>query len=210
MTYHNIANLHYRQKRYALAKQVFEKSLYIKKKALGEDHHDVAYAYHSLGELERDQGHWREALSYYQKALVLTQKNFKNKGSIAAGAFQSVGLVYEELHKKDSAAYFHQQALKAIAPSFESDALHDNPEPTQALEKNMLMNFLEYKAQVLVKLGQQSSALRAYKIAADCARLVMFEAQREQDKLDVAARAHSVHTQAAHLHFLVGKKAMQE
>jgi len=38
----------------------------------------------------------------------------------------------------------------------------------------------------------------------------MFEAQREQDKLDVANRAHPVHTQAAYLHFLRGKREQKK
>jgi len=48
-------------------------------------------------------------------------------------------------------------------------------------------------------LGKEN-ALQTY--AAACAKLAMQEADREQDKLDIAARAHPVHTQAAYLHFL--------
>ena len=69
-----------------------------------------------------------------------------------------------------------------------------------------MMECLQEKAEALTLLGQEESALRTYVAAAACANLAMFEAQREQDKLDVAARAHPVHTQAAYLHFLRGKR----
>lgn len=118
-----------------------------------------------------------------------------------------MGKVHQDLYGNyDSAAYFYHQAVKACAWDFESDRLSDNPAPEKAIEKNELMRLLRNKAQALTLLGKEEDALKTYAVAAQCAKLAMFEAQREQDKLDVATRAHPVHTQAAYLHFLRGKR----
>jgi len=108
-------------------------------------------------------------------------------------------LYQRNIMRHDSAVYFHHKAVKALAQDFERGEVSQSPKPGPALEKNELTKYLCRKAEALARIGQEENALETYAVAATCAKLAILEADREQDKLDVAAR-----TQAAY--FLRGKQ----
>jgi tetratricopeptide (TPR) repeat protein len=159
-----------------------------------------------MGHIYKTQKKYAKALAYFQKSLSMNLDVLGDKNSAMASAYDNIALLYREQQKYDSAAYFHQKALIATSVGFESSILAQNPMPSQAIEKSELFKFLERKAQTLAEAKRYPETLNAYAVAAQCASLVMQKAQREQDKLAVAARAHPVHTQAAYLHFLRGKR----
>jgi len=147
------------------------------------------------------QEHYDKANEYYQKSLALRLELLGEKHTDVAKNYNNIGNLYQNIQQYDSAVFYHHKAIKAATLGFESDLIALNPIAAQALEKNALMKYLRVKAEVLTALKREEEALKTYAVAAACASLAMFEAEREQDKLAVAARAHSVHTQAALLHF---------
>jgi len=202
---YNMASMNRRLKKFEKALEYHQKSLAIKLQAFGEEDLSVANSYHSIGFLYHDMKQYEDALVYYQKSLKIKLKKLE-KHRVVAMSFNNLALTLRESKQYDSAAFYHHQAIKAISLNFEDNTLHKNPKPEQALEKNDLMDYLRHKAEALTLLGQRKEALQTYAVAADCAKLAMLEADRENDKLGVVARAHAIHTQAALLHFVRGKR----
>jgi tetratricopeptide (TPR) repeat protein len=205
-SYGNMASVYQNQSRYEKALEYYQKSLNINLELLGEKHASVAKVYGNMALVYQSQARYEKALEYFQKDLNISLEIFGEKHTSVARAYNNTGLLYRDLRRYDSAAFYHHKAVKAFAIDFEGTQLHQNPKPEQAMEKNELMKFLQHKAKALTLLGQEENALQTYAIAAECAKLAMQEADRENDKLGVAARAHAVHIQAALLHFVRGKR----
>jgi tetratricopeptide (TPR) repeat protein len=209
-TYINMGLLSDNLAQYEEALAYFKKSLKLKLSISGKQGIEIASIYNNMANAHYSQVELQKALEYYQKSLSIRLNIFGRKHTEVAMGYHNIGLCYIDLNQYDSAAYFHNQAVKAMAVGFESNELHQNPKPKQAIEKNALMKYLQHKAEALTLLGQEENALQTYVVAAACAKLAMFEADRENDKLAVASRAHAVHTQAALLHFVRGKREEAE
>ncbi len=70
----NLAGLYVSQLRYQEAESLHKQALQMRKKLLGEEHHDVANSLNNLAELYHSQERYEEAEPLYLQALSVAEK----------------------------------------------------------------------------------------------------------------------------------------
>ena len=67
-------------------KELFHRSLAIKRKVLGEEHRNLAFLYANLASLHSKTGKYKEALTYYEQALKIEERELVNASLVQGDA----------------------------------------------------------------------------------------------------------------------------
>jgi tetratricopeptide (TPR) repeat protein len=89
----------------------YRQALAIRKKALGEEHPDVAESLNNIGELLRAQGNWAGALALHQRALTIRKKALGEDHPEVAVSLINLGDILRLQGDFAGAVTHHQQAL---------------------------------------------------------------------------------------------------
>ena len=126
---YNLAEVYWRQGKYADAERLYKRTLAIYEKALGKDHTDVADTLNNLGLVYGDQGKYAEAQGVYKRALAIYEKARSANPASMANTLHNLAIVYIEQAKYAEAEglYKHALAIKERALGT------DNPDVAKTL-----------------------------------------------------------------------------
>lgn len=97
---------------YQRALEMDEKALEIRKKALPEDHPDLAQSYNNVGNTYSNIGDYQKALECQQKALEICEKALPADHPRPASSLNNLGSTYGELGDYQKALAYQQRALR--------------------------------------------------------------------------------------------------
>ncbi len=83
-----------RQGEYKKAEGLYEKSLRIRERALGEEHPDTAMSYHNMAELYFLQGNYEFALAYFIKAYKILMNKLGIEHPNTKICYQNMEIAY--------------------------------------------------------------------------------------------------------------------
>ena len=77
-SYNNLALVYKNEGEYKKAKELYLKSLNIRKRVLGENHPDTANSYNNLAEIYIKEGKYKKAEEFYLKSLNISERIFSS------------------------------------------------------------------------------------------------------------------------------------
>ncbi|WP_287278778.1 MULTISPECIES: tetratricopeptide repeat protein [unclassified Okeania] len=99
------------QGKYAEAIPLAEKALEIRKRALGDNHLDVARSLNDLGRLYQSQGKYKEAEPLYQKSLAIRKQKLGDNHPDVAISLNNLAVLYYQQGKYSEAEPLYQKSL---------------------------------------------------------------------------------------------------
>ena len=124
---------------YTKAEPLYERSLRIFEKVLGEDHPNVASSLNNLAELYRTQGQYEQAEPIYQRSLAIKENTLGKDHPSVATSLNNLAELYRTQGKYEQAEPIYQRSL-AIK---ENTLGKDHPSVATSLNNLALL----YKAQ---------------------------------------------------------------
>ena len=128
----NLANLYYRQSKYAKAEPLFQDAFKIYEQKLGTDHPYTAEALDNLAILYREQGKYEKAEPLFQRALAISEQKCGTDHPYTADALNSLALVYHEQGKYEKA----ESLLLRVRQIREQQLGTDHPDTARASEQS--------------------------------------------------------------------------
>ena len=107
-----IALCHQRQGDNEAALATFQRSLALNRKALGEQHRDVAWTLHNIGDTQRNLRRYDEALASYQQALAIRLKVLDRRDPAISKLYDGIGLTYELKSDYANALDYYRRGLE--------------------------------------------------------------------------------------------------
>jgi len=136
-TLNNLAIIYKKQKKYAEAELLYQRSLNIREKALGPSHPDVATSLNNLAILYEDQGKYAAAEPLLQRSLMILEKALGPKHPNVAVSLYNLACFSALRGKRMEALAFLRRALPgggnmpwmwSIGKDQDLVSLHGNPE----------------------------------------------------------------------------------
>lgn len=90
---------------------IYQKAIVIRKKALGDDHPDVAASYNNIGECFRLKTNYDQGVFSHKEALRIRLKAYGPVHLEVARSYYNLGLCYDNKGENDTAVDFFQKAL---------------------------------------------------------------------------------------------------
>lgn len=106
------------QGRYAEAEPLYQRSLEIRGKTLGEDHHDVAESLHNLARLYHAQGKYAESEPLHERALEISERTLGKDHPHFAFTLNNLADVYQAQGRYAEAEPLYQQCLSILTTKF--------------------------------------------------------------------------------------------
>ncbi len=97
---------------YSAALPLYEKSLQIRKEAVGENHLDYASSLNNLATLYLKMGKYSEALPLYKEALKIRKEILGENHSDYATSLNNLGLLYKNMGNYSSALPLYKEAIR--------------------------------------------------------------------------------------------------
>lgn len=94
------------------AMELYDKSIEMKARLLGNDHADIAIAKNNLGVMSLKMDRFRKALSYFIDVLQIKQKKLGRDNENIVDTLQNIGLVYKSLKEYDLALEQYEKAYE--------------------------------------------------------------------------------------------------
>jgi tetratricopeptide (TPR) repeat protein len=108
----------YARARFIEAEPLFERSLAIKEKSLGDEHADVAVALNNLAELYRNLGRLSEAEPLFERSLAIKEKSLGDDHAAVATALNNLAILYAAQGRLTEAESLHERSLTIVEKSF--------------------------------------------------------------------------------------------
>ena len=109
------------------ALEYYQKSLAMRVKTLGPEHHNVTGSLLNIGSVFRSKGEYDKALEYYQKSLTIQEKTLGPEHPAVADSLLNIGTVFHNLGQHDKALKYYQKSLtiyeKTLGPQHPAVAL---------------------------------------------------------------------------------------
>lgn len=174
-TYANIGQVYFDQGEYNKAFQQYEKSLKIRFNTLGEHHPSVVIDYIYIGTAHSKMADYDQALDYFNKALSIQLEITEESHPIACNIYNNIGQIWLTKKACDRALAFFQKSLICLSPAFNDTSIYNNPPLSHALNNQMLLDALHYKAEALNEryinrsgnADDLNMALQTYQLASD-------------------------------------------
>ncbi len=96
---------------YETAKLLYERSLSIREKVYGKEHHDVANSLNNLAELYRTQGDYKAAKPLYERSLSIVKKVYGKEHPLVATCLNNQALLYKTQGDYKAAKPLYERAL---------------------------------------------------------------------------------------------------
>lgn len=96
---------------YTRAKKLYERSLCIQEKILGEMHPDTAASYNNIAYIYYRQGEYGKAEELYEKSLYIQKKVLGDEHPDTAASYNNLALVYEEQGEYEKAEKTYERSL---------------------------------------------------------------------------------------------------
>jgi tetratricopeptide (TPR) repeat protein len=109
----SLAEVYWRQGKYADAEALYKRALVIREKVLGTDHSGVADYLHNLGVIFYDQGKYAEAEGLFNRALAIYEKSRNTTQPTYAVELASLADVYSTQGKYADAENWHDGGGKS-------------------------------------------------------------------------------------------------
>ena len=119
--FHNMGLLLARQGKLKEAKEVYERALAGREKALGSDHTSTLETVHNLGVLYWKQGKLREAERMFERALAGCEKALGSDHTSTLDTVNNLGVLYTDQGKLEEAERMHERALAGCEKALGSD-----------------------------------------------------------------------------------------
>lgn len=111
-----LAWVHVKQQKYALAEQIYRKSLEMRTAMFGEESQEVAGSYYNLARLQTMRGRHDDAVIWLQKALPLVEQFHGEKSPQYADIVADLAVSFYELgaHKSAEPLFWQAYKLKSV------------------------------------------------------------------------------------------------
>lgn len=203
---------------YGDAQANFDEALKIWERIYPEGHPNQGFLLLNLGQTNQLLGKSDAALKYYERALSVFQKYYGKKHPDVARANRFIGDIYNIDGQYDKALSHYQEALIANAMNFKSNDISANPETTDYINANVLLNSLYYKSQALQgKFYNQSLKFKDLRLSLKtlqaCDSLIDKTRQlrtNESDKIALGAIASQVYESGVRLCHSMSNEAVKK
>lgn len=203
---------------YGDAQASFDEALKIWNHIYPEGHPNQGFLLLNLGKVNQTLDNLDAALDYYKQALTVFQKYYGNKHPDVARAGRFIGDIYSIQNEYDKALSYYQEALIANAKNFSSKDVNANPEVTDYINANVLLNCLYYKSQALQgKFYNQTLKFKDLKLSLgtlqSCDTLIDKTRQlrtNESDKIALGAIASQVYESGVRLCHSMANEAVKK
>jgi tetratricopeptide (TPR) repeat protein/CHAT domain-containing protein len=149
----NLADVYWRQGKYAEAEGLYKRVLAIREKALGADHPDVAQTLNNLALVYKDQGKYADADGLYKRALAIYEKARSASQPAVAGTLDNLANVYSDQGKYAEAEGLYKRALAIREKALGAD------HPLVAITLNNLASVYESQGKYADAEGLDKRAL---------------------------------------------------
>ena len=152
------------------ALEMFQKSLVIRERKLGNDHTDTANSYKKIGIVMRLKGDFDGALDMFQKSLVIRQNKLGNGHPDTANSYTNIGLLLViEKHDFDGALDMFKKSL-AIR---QNKLGNDHPDTANSYNNIGLAMFNKGDIKGALTMYQKSLAICENKLGNDDPRTIL-------------------------------------
>jgi tetratricopeptide (TPR) repeat protein len=110
---HLIGQAYHRLGNYPAARQHLERALEIRRRALGDEHHDTLASMNNLAALDREESELAKAEALFVKALEVRRRVQGNEARDTINAMNNLGLVYQSQGRLTEAESLYAEALQA-------------------------------------------------------------------------------------------------
>jgi CHAT domain-containing protein/tetratricopeptide (TPR) repeat protein len=119
----SLADVYWRQGKYAEAEALYKRAVVIREKVLGKDHSGVADYLNNLGLILNDQGKYAEAEGLYNRALAIYDKAQNTRQPLVARTLSNLAGVYTHQGKYSEAEALYKRALEIKEKALGADQL---------------------------------------------------------------------------------------
>lgn len=171
-SYNNLAIAYEAVDSLALAEQYYLNSLAINRRFSEDRSYELAQNYNNLTGVYWKRGMKKEAFDAIEKAITINRLG--NDYLALSDNYHNKAMAFEEFKQYDEALSNYQTSIQTLVPSFQSKSVYDLPDVTNipANLKPALTESLQEKADVFLKLHQQSKALEDLQAATTIYELI--------------------------------------
>ena len=197
ISYGLIGKVYLEKRNYDQALEYFNKSKTIRLKTLEENDALVAANYNDIGTVYLKKGNFEKAEEYYNKSLTINLHILNENHPYLARTYKTFGEFYLAQNNFEKALYYGQKVITSILPEFNDTNVYTNPPLTNLRLENILLDALEFKADVLEKLYSLKShniediksSLANYQLASEVINKLRSSYKAEGSKIFLAEKA---------------------
>jgi len=195
------------EKTYNSALEQFEKSAHIIEASVGKEHINYAFALSHIGKVYLEKGNAVEAEQYENKALNIMLANFGSRHPEVAQCYYELAAIKQYQHRYKEAIAYYQQSLISNSFVFNSKHIAENPNSSDYIHADLMLNTFLMKAQALeelhlnkdLKLKDLTSALKTLQSADTLSEKIRHRRTNKKDKMELGKITNDIYEQAVHL-----------
>lgn len=206
------------EKTYNSALEQFEKALHIIEASVGKNHINYAFALSHIGKVYLEKKNPVQAEQYETQALTIFVANVGNKHPEVAQCYNELAAI--KLYQKEykAALEYYQKSLIANAFSFENTHIYSNPNSSDFIHADLMLNTLLMKAQALeekhvnkdLKVKDLRVALNTLQCADTLSENIRHRRTNKKDKVELGKITNDIYEQAVHLCLMLSEITLKK
>ena len=159
----SLADVYWRQGKYAEAEALYKRAVVIREKVLGKDHSDVADYLNNLGVILNDQGKYAEAEGLYNRALAIHEKARNTTQPVVARILHNLAGLYTHQGKYSEAEALYKRALEIKEKALGAD----HPSVAMTLNNLAVLYQGQHKYADAARLYERALAIKEKALGTD-------------------------------------------
>ncbi len=206
------------EKTYNSALEQFEKALQIIETSVGKNHINYAFTLSHIGKVYLDKKNPAEAEQYEKQALQLFIANVGDKHPEVAECYNELAAIKRYQKEYKEALNYYQKSLIANSFTFNNKDIYSNPNSTDFIHADLMLNTLLLKAQALeekhvnkdLKVKDLNYALKTLQYADTLSENIRHRRTNKKDKVELGKITNDIYEQAVHLCLMLSEITLKK
>ena len=206
------------EKTYNTALEQYEKAARIIEASVGLNHINYAFALSHIGKVYLEKNNPTEAEAYEKKALSIMLSNFGKKHPEVAECYNELANIKLAQHRYKEALSYYQQSLISNALLFNNTAISSNPNTSDYIHADLMLNTFILKAQALedihtnknLKLKDLTFALNTLRSADTLSETIRHRRTNKKDKVELGKITNDIYEHSVHLCLMLSELTLKK